>query len=146
MTPQRRPTDNELKLHIYKDKIGRIPAGPGIPRGAITTGVSQLAHMKMGGHGEEVHVQLEVESDGAVETHFNSHLLKDALANLIEEASIDFWMKGDGELKPEEFWRAMLGAVARNYRASQDVPIVENAGNAAVRRELIDLLEREEYL
>lgn len=105
-----------------------------------------MAHMKMESHGEEVHVQLEVESDGAVETHFNSHLLKDALAQLIEEAPVDFWLKDDGELKPEEFWAAMLGSVARSYRASQDVPIVEDATNAAVLRELIDWLEREEYL
>jgi len=105
-----------------------------------------MAYMKLKSRSEEIHIQLEVESDGAVETDFSSYLLKDALVNLIEEASIDFWMKDDGELKLEEFWAAMLGAVAHSYRVSQDVPIAENVGNATVLRELIDWLEREEYL
>lgn len=105
-----------------------------------------MAHMKMESHGEEVHIQLEISSDGAVETHFNSHLLKDALALLIEEAPVDFWMKDDGELKPEEFWAAMLGAVARSHIASLDVPPDEATSNATVLRELIDWLDREEYL
>jgi hypothetical protein len=100
----------------------------------------------MGSTNGEIQIELEVTSDGAVETHFSSHLLKDALSLLIEEAPVSFWMKDDGELQPEEFWSAMLGAVTRSYRASQDVPIVETASNAAVLRELIDWLEREEYL
>jgi len=105
-----------------------------------------MAFLKMESNGEEIHIQLEIESDGAVETPFESHLFKDALVHLIEEAPVDFWMKDDGELKPEEFWAAMLGAVARSHRASLDVPPEENIGNATLLRELIEWLEREEYL
>lgn len=105
-----------------------------------------MAHMQLESTNGEVRVKLEVESDGAVETPFSSHLLKDALAQLIEETPLDSWMKDDGEVQPEEFWAAMLGSVARSHRASQDVPVAENASNAAVLRELIDWLEREEYL
>lgn len=94
----------------------------------------------------EIHIRLEITSEGAVETAFGSHLLKDALVHLIEEAEVGFWIKDDGELQPEAFWAAMLGAVARSELASRDVQPEEHTSNAAILRELIDWLEREEYL
>lgn len=105
-----------------------------------------MAYIKTENKGEEIHVRLEAESDGSVETPHSSHLFKDAMGFLIEQAPIDYWGKDDGELKPKEFWAAMLGAVARSYVASLDIPLAENTGSPAILRELIDWLEREEYL
>lgn len=105
-----------------------------------------MAYIKTESKGQEIHVRIEAESDGAVVTPHSSHLFKDAMGHLIEKAPIDYWGKDDGELKPEEFWAAMLGAVARSYAANLDTSLAENAGNPAILRELIDWLEREEYL
>lgn len=105
-----------------------------------------MTHLRMDSTNGEVRVQLEIESDGAVETDFNSHLFKDALVSLIEEAPVDFWIKDEDELKPEEFWASILGAVARSYRAAQDTPFDDDVTNAAVLREIVDCLEGLDYL
>ena len=107
-----------------------------------------MARMTMESHTNDVHVHLDVEAAGPAEAAFNSHLLRDALAHLIEEAPVDFWIKDPGELKPEAFWAALLGAVARSYRVSvaEIEPIDETVGDAAVLRDLLDHLEAEEYL
>jgi len=86
----------------------------------------------------EIRILLEVQSDRAVESDFSSHLLKDALVELIQEAQVDFWMKHEGELQPDEFWFAMLGAVANSYRVSRSIVLDDNMSDTALLLELIE--------
>ncbi len=105
-----------------------------------------MSFLKLESNRDGIEVHLEAESDAAVETPFSSHLLKDALILIIEEAPVTFWEKDDGELNPEEFWAAILGAVSRNYRYSLDVPPDEDVRAPEILRQMIDYLEQSEYL
>jgi len=65
---------------------------------------------------------------GSAETErtlHNSHLYLAAAKKLIEWADVGFWMKHEGELQPDDFWKALLRAVADGIRVDLPTPMDE---------------------
>ena len=67
---------------------------------------------------EDYALQLYYGSATANPSFFGSHLLREALVHLIEEADTTGWQKSDNELDPEDFWLAVLRAVARSIQST----------------------------
>ena len=65
---------------------------------------------------EDHRLQLYFGSESSIESPFQSHLLKDAIVSLIDGADLGLWVKEKKELQPEDFWAAILKAVAASYR------------------------------
>lgn len=70
--------------------------------------------------GEDYRLQLFFGSEASTDTYFKSHLLKDAIVRLIEEADVSRWIKHDNEIQSDAFYTAILKAVAKRYRV--DIP------------------------
>lgn len=64
----------------------------------------------------EISLTLEYESDKSREAFFSSHLLKDAIVELITEADVSGWEKHEDELQPMAFYAALLHAVVDSCR------------------------------
>lgn len=90
--------------------------------------------------GEDYKLQLIYGSDTSIGSFFHSHLLKDAIVNLIVEADTSGWMKHEKELQPEVFWDAILKAVATSYRIDYGFA-VEEKSDAEILRMYIENLE-----
>jgi hypothetical protein len=87
---------------------------------------------------EESSLLLFIGSEESQNTHWSSHLLKDAIVQLITSADVGFWMKHSDEVQPDEFWAAILSAVADSYRA--DHPFPDGRTDAELIRELLEQL------
>ena len=97
-------------------------------------------HFVLSGTGEDYKLQLLYGSETSIDTFFHSHLLKDAIVNLIVEADTGGWMKHEKELQPEAFWDAILKAVVTSYRIEYGFAF-EDKSDAEVLRMYIENLE-----
>lgn len=57
-------------------------------------------------------LQIHFGSHKSPYTFARSHMIKDIIVTLIENADTGFWVKNDSDLRPEDFWKAILDAVA----------------------------------
>lgn len=97
------------------------------------------------GGGSDFKLQLFFGSESSIPSYFRSHMLKDALVYLIEEADIGGWMKYKEELEPHEFWAAILKAVATSYRSESPFP-TDDESDGDLLRQLLSELEEEDNL
>lgn len=91
--------------------------------------------------GDNYKLQLYFGSETAKSTYFKSHLLKEAIVHLIDDADLTGWMNHPDELQPPEFWEAILRVIAANYR--YDVPYpTDDQSDFDMLRQLLGDLER----
>jgi hypothetical protein len=90
-------------------------------------------------------IHLKIASSSEHKSPMGSHLLKAALVSLIEDADLAGWEKNEGELAPQEFYAALLAAVARRYNAELPTPMDDVAPHT-ILQDLIDHLQAEDYL
>ncbi len=95
--------------------------------------------------GDRLNIYLKITSQSEYKSHLGSHLLKDALVSLIEDADLTGWEKNAGELAPQEFFAAILGAVAHRYNADLPQPM-DDVASHTILQDLIDQLQSEDYL
>jgi hypothetical protein len=77
---------------------------------------SNMPQLRIESIGDES-LKLEYNNDKSVDSFFKSHLLKDAIVELIGSADLGGWAKHeDTELQPDDFWKCLLIAIAESCR------------------------------
>jgi len=89
----------------------------------------------------DISITLEFESDQSTDSFFKSHMLKDAIVELIYSADVGGWVKHeDTELQPDDFFIAILRAVVDSYR--NELPFdSDNISDIELLRQLWDTPE-----
>lgn len=84
---------------------------------------------------------LQYASETAESTLCGSHRLTEAVELLIEESGVNWWIKHDDELDPQEFWLRILKSVATSCRMEYDGDDEEELSDADIIRWFLPDLE-----
>lgn len=94
--------------------------------------------------GDNIEIEMSIKANLPVDDAYTSDVITKALVHLIEEMDTHFWDKDAKELQADEFYTAILTAVARHY--SVDDPMEREQPAYQWLEELITNLRDSKYL